>query len=82
MKKAIMKFLDYLVLLLLFLIFLFAASSCSRSTNEVMCIEIYQPVCYNGELYTNECYAMKAGANNAEITPAECILNLAGCECN
>ena len=77
-----MKLLDYLVLFLLFLIFLFAASSCSRSTNEVTCIEVYQPVCYKGELYTNECYAMQAGADNAEITPAECILNLAGCECN
>ena len=70
-----MKLLDYLVLALLFLIFLFAASSCSPILDEnadVVCIEVYDPVCVDGVTYSNECYASKAGHSNDEITKGEC----------
>ena len=75
MKKALMELLDYLVLALLFLIFLFAASSCSPILDEnadVVCIEVYDPVCVDGVTYSNECYASKAGHSNDEITKGEC----------
>ena len=76
-----MKFIDYLVALGLFL-FAMLLASCSRERQEITCREIYQPVCYKGKLYVNECYAMKEGIDNADLTSANCILNLAGCECN
>ena len=70
-----MKLLDYLVLLLLFLIFLFAASSCSPVIDEntdVVCIEIYDPVCVKGNEFSNACYAEAAGYSNSEITKGKC----------
>lgn len=70
-----MKLLDYLVLLLLFLIFLFAASSCSPIIDEnadVVCIEIYDPVCVKGNEFSNACYAEAAGYSNSEITKGKC----------
>jgi len=38
---------------------------------EIICYEIYQPVCADGELFPNDCYAMKAGYKNEELTPAQ-----------
>ena len=70
-----MNFLDYLAALALFLLAMLAAS-CSPILNEeeeTFCYEIYQPVCAGGELFSNDCYAMKAGYKNEELTPAMCI---------
>jgi hypothetical protein len=75
MRKALMKLLDYLVLALLFLMFLFAASSCSPIIDEnaeVVCIEIYDPVCVKGNEFSNACYAEAAGYSNSEIIKGKC----------
>ena len=57
---------------IIFLLFI----SCSPILNEeeeIFCYELYQPVCAGGELFSNDCYAMKAGYKNEELTPAMCI---------
>tara|TARA_B100000085_G_C18161521_1_gene357631 strand:- start:12 stop:242 length:231 start_codon:yes stop_codon:yes gene_type:complete len=75
-----MGFSDYILLLVLFFVAMLAAS-CMREENQVVCLEIYEPVCAGGEIYSNECYAMKAGFDNNELTKPDCILNTAGCKC-
>ena len=70
-----MGFVDYLWAAFIFMLAM-AAASCSPIIDEdetIVCIEIYQPVCYKGKLYSNACYAGVAGANNDEISPAMCI---------
>ena len=70
-----MTFIDYLAAIGLFL-FAMLLASCSPILNEeeeIICYELYQPVCAGGELFPNDCYAMKAGYKNEELTPAMCI---------
>ena len=70
-----MNFTDYLIALCLFL-FAMLLTLCSPILNEEeeqFCYELYQPVCAGGELFSNDCYAMKAGYDNDELTPAMCI---------
>ena len=70
-----MTFVDYLTAIGLFL-FAMLLASCSPildEKEEIICYEIYQPVCADGELFPNDCYAMKAGYKNEELTPAMCI---------
>ena len=70
-----MGFVDYLWAAFIFMLAM-AAASCNPIIDEdvtIVCIEIYQPVCYKGKLYSNSCYAEAAGANNDEISPAMCI---------
>ena len=70
-----MGFVDYFWAGALFIMAMLLAS-CSPILNEeedVICYELYQPVCAGGELFSNDCYAMKAGYDNDELTPAMCI---------
>ena len=76
-----MNLTDYLVAIFLFLLAMLAAS-CARDRTTVYCTNVYSPVCYEGTLYVNECFAMKEGIDNKDLTKAECVLNTAGCECN
>ena len=75
MKKTFAKILDYLVLFLLILVLFLAASSCSPIVDEnvnIVCIEIYDPVCVKGNEFSNACYAEAAGYSNSEITKGKC----------
>tara|TARA_Y100001958_G_C21142119_1_gene480562 strand:+ start:580 stop:825 length:246 start_codon:yes stop_codon:yes gene_type:complete len=80
MKDNRMSFLDYMAVGLLFLVALLAAS-CSDEESQIVCLAIYDPVCADGKIYTNECFAMKEGYDNRELTKPECTLNTAGCKC-
>lgn len=75
MKETLAKILDYFVLFLLILVFFLAAGGCSPIIDEdvnVVCIEIYDPVCVDGVTYSNECYASIAGYSNDELIKGEC----------
>lgn len=64
-----------ILLFLLILVLFLAAGGCSPIIDEnvdVVCIEIYDPVCVNGITYSNECYASIAGYSNDELTKGEC----------
>lgn len=63
----IFRYMRYLLILSLLFI------SCIKQNVEVVCTEIYQPVCWKGKLYPNQCYAEADGADNKDITPAMCI---------
>ena len=58
-----------------------AAASCVSEENQTVCYQVYQPVCAEGEMYNNECYAYKAGYDNNELTKPVCELNTAQCKC-
>ena len=75
MKELVAKILDYFVLFLLIIVLFLAASSCSPIIDEdvnVVCIEIYDPVCVNGVEFPNECYASREGYSNDEIIKGKC----------
>jgi len=55
------------------LLFLLLLTSCHSERVDVVCVEIYQPVCWKGKLYSNQCEAERDGADNSELTPAMCI---------
>ena len=75
MKELVAKILDYFVLFLLILVLFLAASSCSPIIDEdinVVCIEIYDPVCVNGKEFPNACYASREGYDNDLIVQGKC----------
>jgi|TARA_R100000734_G_C3269369_1_gene65727 hypothetical protein len=76
-----MRFVDYLWAAVLFMLAMFAAS-CVSEENQTVCLEVYWPVCAEGEMYHNECYAYKAGYENDELTEPVCELNTAQCKCD
>ena len=66
MKDNRMGLMDYVVLFLLLLLFVFVAS-CYSDRSEIICIEIYQPVCVDGKTYPNACYAQADGYSNSDL---------------
>lgn len=59
------------------LVILFLLYSCAKSVDPcnkgpsvtgVLCAEIYDPVCVNGETYSNSCYAEADGWDNSCLT--------------
>jgi len=66
MKDNRMGLMDYVVLFLLLLLFVFVAS-CYSDRSEIICNEIYQPVCVDGKTYPNACYAQADGYNNSDL---------------
>jgi len=75
-----MGFVDYLWAAFMFILAM-AAASCVSEENQTVCYQVYQPVCAEGEMYNNECYAYKAGYDNNELTKPVCELNTAQCKC-
>jgi len=75
-----MGFIDYLWALLIILL-AFSAASCFSEENQTICLTLYQPVCAEGKIFSNECYAYKEGYENNELTEPVCTLNTAGCKC-
>ena len=65
-SKDRMRLVDYLVLFLL-LMLMFMAASCYSDRSEIICNEIYQPVCVDGKTYPNACYAQADGYNNSDL---------------
>ena len=63
----IFRYMRYLIIFSLFFL------SCVGDSIEVVCTELYSPVCWKGKLYPNQCYAERDGADNKDITPAMCI---------
>jgi len=76
-----MGFVDYLWAAFMFILAM-AAASCVSEENQTVCYQVYQPVCAEGEMYNNECYAYKAGYDNNELTKPVCELNTAQCKCD
>ena len=58
-----MRFVDYLWAAFIFILAMFAAS-CVSEENQTVCLAIYQPVCAEGKIFSNECYAYKEGYKN------------------
>ena len=76
-----MRFVDYLWAAFIFMLAM-AAASCVSEENQTVCYQVYYPVCAEGEMYNNECYAYKAGYDNDELTHPICDLNTANCTCD
>ena len=76
-----MGFVDYLWAAFMFMLAM-AAASCVSEENQTVCYQVYYPVCAEGKMYDNECYAYKAGYDNDELTEPTCDLNTANCKCD
>jgi len=67
----------WLISIAIGLVILFLLYSCAKTVDPcnkgpsvagVVCTEIYDPVCVNGETYPNSCYAQKDGWDNSCLT--------------
>jgi hypothetical protein len=82
MKKHLKKYIqslekiDKIAYIILGIMLLFIGfTRCSPIIEEnvdVVCIEIYEPVCAGGETFSNSCYAEKVGYSNDRITLGKC----------
>jgi len=70
MKDNRMGLMDYVVLFLLLLLFVFVAS-CYSDRSEIICNEIYQPVCVDGKTYPNACYAQADGYDSSDLVSCD-----------
>jgi len=68
-----MGFVDYLWAGALFIMAMLLASCEPKTEEMIVCAEIYQPICADGKLFPNACYAERDGYDNSELTPAMCI---------
>ena len=59
--------------IILISLLLYSLFGCHSERVDVVCTKIYQPVCWKGKLYSNQCEAERDGADNSELTPAMCI---------
>ena len=67
-----MSLINKIVLGGLFLLFSCTPEQTSSVGSDIVCIEIYQPVCAGGKTYPNACYAQRDGYDNKDLTVGEC----------
>ena len=67
-----MSLINKMVLGGLFLLFSCTPEQTSSVDSDIVCIEIYQPVCAGGKTYPNACYAQRDGYDNLDLTVGEC----------
>jgi hypothetical protein len=67
-----MIYIKYIVLGGVFLLFSCTPESTSSVNSDIVCLEIYQPVCVDGKTYPNACYAQRDGYDNSSLTVGEC----------
>ena len=67
-----MSLINKMVLGGLFLLFSCTPEQTSSIDSDIVCIEIYQPVCAGGKTYPNACYAQRDGYDNKDLTVGEC----------